>query len=359
MNYTQFDVEDFASDERFIEWVTQKTPEEEKFWAVFLAEYPGMKPKIEKARALVVNLQRAERRSHDEKQVAKMWGNIRERMDSPSIPPRRHISWPKLLIAASVTLFVAVAALVLLKTNGIDSNNNTKIFSYTDDLPGYVEQVNNTGSPRIFTLGDGSVVTLENNGRLKYKTSYASDSVREVYLDGNAFFQVTKSTKHFLVHTEELVTEVLGTSFRVKADRKNIVVSVKTGKVSVYSLKKETPSQDATRKGVVLLPNQEVSYEREQESFDKKLIEEPQVLLPEVTTNDFTFDNTAIKDVFKKLEDAYGIEIMFNEDIMKNCFITAPLGSEPLFEKLKIICQTIGASYEVIDAKVIISSSGC
>ena len=36
-----------------------------------------------------------------------------------------------------------------------------------------------------------------------------------------------------------------------------------------------------------------------------------------------------------------------------------PLGDEPLFEKLKIICHTIGATYELIDANIVVSSSGC
>jgi transmembrane sensor len=44
---------------------------------------------------------------------------------------------------------------------------------------------------------------------------------------------------------------------------------------------------------------------------------------------------------------------------MKNCFLTVPLASEPLFEKLKVICRTVGANYEIIDAKVVITSAGC
>ena len=44
---------------------------------------------------------------------------------------------------------------------------------------------------------------------------------------------------------------------------------------------------------------------------------------------------------------------------MKNCFLTVPLGSEPLFQKLKVICRTIGASYEIIDARIVVSSTGC
>jgi hypothetical protein len=110
---------------------------------------------------------------------------------------------------------------------------------------------------------------------------------------------------------------------------------------------------------VILLPNQEVSYTKKDRSFDKKLVDDPSVVKAEVVAPNFVFDNAPIKDVFKTLQDAYGIEILFNEEVMKNCYLTAPLGSEPLFEKLKIICQTIGGTYEVIDARIVITAPGC
>ena len=156
---------------------------------------------------------------------------------------------------------------------------------------------------------------------------------------------------------------MLGTSFNVKAydDEKNIIISVTSGKVSVFSPKKEKTSNNAQAEinGVVLLPNQQVVYKRDLKSFDKTLVEEPVILSTVIAGDDFNFENIAIPDVFRTLEKSYGIEIIFDEEVMKTCFITAPLGSEPLFEKLKIICRTIGATYEVIDTKVVINSSGC
>ncbi len=45
----------------------------------------------------------------------------------------------------------------------------------------------------------------------------------------------------------------------------------------------------------------------------------------------------------RTLEKAYGIEIIFNEETMKKCYLTVPLGEESMQEKLRIICQAIGA----------------
>ena len=163
-----------------------------------------------------------------------------------------------------------------------------------------------------------------------------------------------------MVHANEVVTRVLGTSFRVKApdDGADVVISVKTGKVSVYT--ESAGSKSLTQKNaVILLPNQQVTYLREEDVFGKALVADPEILIPSLKRNEFVFENTPVREVFRKLQQAYGVEIIFDEEILNNCFFTAPLGSEPLFEKLEIICRAIGARYETIDAKVVITSTGC
>jgi hypothetical protein len=154
---------------------------------------------------------------------------------------------------------------------------------------------------------------------------------------------------------------VLGTSFRVEApeEGENVFVSVKTGTVSVYAAA-DNVTNSRKHGGVILLPNQQVHYERKEHLFAKTVVDAPEILGTTVfSQKDFLFDNAPIAEVFNTIESAYGIEIIFNEEVMKNCYITAPLGSESMREKLKIICQTIGASYEIIDANVVINSAGC
>jgi hypothetical protein len=157
------------------------------------------------------------------------------------------------------------------------------------------------------------------------------------------------------------VTEVLGTSFKIKADQdgEKVFVTVRTGKVSVYKANTKHPGIDDKTEGVVLLPNQEVVYLTGDQLFEKKIVDLPQLVIPNPAGDNFTFENAPIDDVFTSLEEAYGVEILFDAETMKHCYITAPLGSEPLFEKIKVICQTIGASYEIIDARVVVTSTGC
>jgi len=356
MDYTKFNVEDFASNESFIDWVNQSDPEAVKYWDLYLSTHPEIRDTVEKARILVLNIKHAEKANHDSGQVESIWRNIEVAVESPAeVQSKFGRSW---MLAAASFLIVCTAFAIWFFIQEEGTKQSSNYYAYSDDLPDFIEEVNDTDKPKHVQLEDGSVVVLESKSSLKYKGDFNNDSTRDVYLSGEGFFDVVKNPyKPFIVHSNELSVKVLGTSFRVSAPKNNsnVIVAVKTGKVSVYTNKDNGDKKD----GVILLPNQQVKYERKEQSFEKTLIEVPEILNQKITQSDFIFENTPIAEVFKKMESAYGIEIIFNDEIMKNSYLTAPLGSESMIEKLKIICQTIGASYEIIDANVVINSSGC
>jgi hypothetical protein len=89
------------------------------------------------------------------------------------------------------------------------------------------------------------------------------------------------------------------------------------------------------------------------------LIEKPVLLLTNQELEKFVFKDTSIENIFLALEKAYGVEIIFDKEVMVNCRLTTSLTNENLFEKLDIICAGIEAQYKVVDAQVIISSNGC
>ena len=358
MDYTKFTVEDFASDEYFLRWVLDRDPEADRFWSIFILTHPQLEYTIDQARILVLNIGTAESRKHI-KGVESVWARIQLTVDNagiekePQPEKRRRLR----LVPLAIAVVVAVVAFVLIPHM---SEKPSAEDAYTLASAGFVEQINETGETVRIMLSDSSVVELDHQSRIKFRKDYQGLSTREVYLSGSAFFDIRKNPDQpFIVQSNDVITEVLGTSFRVHApkDENKVVVSVKTGKVSVYSAtgNKEISKTD----GVILLPNQEVAYEREDQTFNKKLINDPIVVKPQLSPDDFTFENAPVKDVFRRLEEAYGIEIIFDAEAMKDCYLTAPLRSEPLFEKLQIICQTIGGKYEVIDAKIVISGSGC
>ncbi len=88
--------------------------------------------------------------------------------------------------------------------------------------------------------------------------------------------------------------------------------------------------------------------------FTRSLIADPALLDMPIQKQSFNFKGTPIKEVFAALENSYGVKILFDAEVMKNCYLTASLSDEPLFEKIDLICRTINATHEQLDASIII-----
>ena len=213
-------------------------------------------------------------------------------------------------------------------------------------------------------LIDGTVVVLSPQSQLRYPTNYGQQN-RIVYLQGEATFDVVKDTQMpFLVYAGEVVTKVLGTKFLVRSFERDpkVTVTVQKGQVSVFKGQPMTDKRtlDKTVQGVLLQPNQQAVFSRETETFTKTLVSVPQRIdTPQTVPVNFVFSETPVTTVFDKLKNAYGINIIYNADVLKDCQLTASLTDESLFQKLDIIVQSIDASYEVVEGQIVITAKGC
>lgn len=93
------------------------------------------------------------------------------------------------------------------------------------------------GSRTNVRLPDGTSVWLSSKTTLRYPMEF-SDGKREVTLDGEAFFEVTKDKKNpFVVRTNKYDIEVLGTSFNVEAysEQSQFETILREGKVKLYN----------------------------------------------------------------------------------------------------------------------------
>ncbi|MDI9867510.1 FecR family protein [Flectobacillus sp. DC10W] len=270
------------------------------------------------------------------------------------------------VVAASIMVFVGLGYLVYTTKQ----NQPLPVVSFDQKLnlshqeESFVETTNPNKRNKMVVLPDGSTVILQKGSKLKYFDSYNTQN-REVYLSGEAFFEVVKNPqKPFLVFTKDIVTKVLGTSFTVKAfdDDKEVKVMVKTGKVNVIQ-QKNLNIKDITEKtnigGISLTANQQVTYQREEHKLIKAELNNPQFLSLNNNNQSFTFKSTPISDVFIQLSQAYGIEIVFDEKVMSKCTFTATLGTEPLDEKMKWICAAIDAEYQVSGGRIFVEGRPC
>ncbi|MCX8490542.1 MAG: DUF4974 domain-containing protein, partial [Cyclobacteriaceae bacterium] len=109
----------------------------------------------------------------------------------------------------------------------------------------------------------------------------------------------------------------------------------------------------------LLLPNQQIVFSRDKETMTKSLVNEPLVVKPIAEKKDFQFMDTPIDEVFTKLEEAYGVDIIYDEEVMGNCFLNASLDGLTFHDKLRLICKVINAEYKPLDARIIVTGPGC
>ncbi|HKK45698.1 MAG TPA: FecR domain-containing protein [Balneolaceae bacterium] len=195
------------------------------------------------------------------------------------------------------------------------------------------------GQRTVVRLSDGTKVHLNAASMIKIPSDYG-DSTRDVYLEGEAFFEVTHNPqKPFLVHTPNAYTKVLGTKFDVKAYPGDdpVQVVVKEGLVALNSsINPNTTHNKIARNHMGTLDrkgNMKIS-EVQIDSYlgwkDGRLI----------------FKSTPLKNMVPQLERWYDININVADSSLYSQRMTASFKDEPTSEVLKIIALSLNASYE-------------
>ena len=368
-DFRLFDIYDFLLDDDFIRWVQESKEEDNEFWSTWLAQNPDKHLTIVEARRILQTLAPRKAAVNDwekEREVEKLLRTIGaqtvNKLESPIVPISHRRKW----WYAAAGLFISLAATIsyFFLTRG----QTVGKFDYACVTPSkqLIENVNTSGKPVKLVLPDESIVELGAGSRIAYANNFDSSQTRDVYLLGEALFTVIKNPSHpFRVFANEIVTKVLGTSFTVRSfDKDTIIqVTVRTGKVSVYSqantsdVETSSPSQLG---GIILTPNQELVYKKSNREFKRTLLQNPVVITPDtIDQKVMLYDDAPLEKVFAQLSKTYGVNIVYDNDLLKKCTVTADLRSETFYRKLDLICKAIGADYEIIDAQVVIQSNGC
>jgi ferric-dicitrate binding protein FerR (iron transport regulator) len=177
-------------------------------------------------------------------------------------------------------------------------------------------------------LPDGSIVWLNKNSSIEYPNNFTSN--REVFLTGEAFFDVTKNNgKPFTVKTKELTVKVLGTRFVVTDynDEKNAEAVLETGKIK---LKVEEKGEVFT-----LQPGQMVTHNCENGETQLQNVDVHQ--FTDWIKNSLVFENTSMKNVITQLEKWYGIKIECTDEIILQTPVTITIDKEAKEEVLNTL----------------------
>ncbi|MDO1444709.1 FecR domain-containing protein [Rhodocytophaga aerolata] len=342
MDYSAYTVEDFVSDPYFRKWVENPDQPCYEFWQAFMQQHPEKISTLEDARELVLFLSFDVVQPAIQEQQEVKASILREIRRQKHIPePTKpaytritHLFRQQMYWKAAVLVGILLVAVVVLYQTRQATSIHTAY-----------------GQTRIVTLPDGSVVTLNANSTLRYTTNWAKSHIREVWLSGEAFFQVRKKPEwghaKFTVHTDQLHVEVLGTTFNVNNRRGKVQVVLNTGKVQLQPVNN---AQDT----ITMQPKDLVEFTADEKVYVKKQVN------PEEHSawrnHKLIFNEKSLREIAQVLEDTYGVEVVFSDPALKYRRFTGAIPNHDMNLLLDILSQSMNIQMKKNNQTILIKS---
>ncbi|QCR22738.1 FecR family protein [Pontibacter sp. SGAir0037] len=239
--------------------------------------------------------------SHDPKKLfLKLKEQLKETTDSDDCAPDEHQA---LVIKLHQPLFwLKAVAAVLLPLCLVWA-----FIAYTSTLktksPTIVSVTTKPGIRKTIKLADGSTIILNAGSKITYPKDFTPHT-REIKLWGEAFFEVAKdSLRPFIVHTGNISTKALGTSFNINySQENNLAIALATGLVEIT---KEKP--ELNKRMSLLIPGQQLYYDHHSDKYQVASYNRTEVLGWQQGI--LYFKKADMKQIVRKLENWYGVTI--------------------------------------------------
>ena len=213
-----------------------------------------------------------------------------------------------------------------------------RLLSLTDSY-GLAEVRTGAQETKQLTLADGTQVWLNERSTLRYDKDF-DDSVRAVYLSGEASFDVARNeAQPFRIASQGAVVRVLGTSFNVRAESNDtaVVVTVVSGTVQLAD-------QNDQQLSVILEKGEQGVYQVANRSVTQAATVAPNALA--WRTRELDFQNQPLSEVGPLLEEVYQRTVVVDQ-ASRNLRLTARFDDQPLEEVLEVIALTLNVRYRV------------
>jgi transmembrane sensor len=190
------------------------------------------------------------------------------------------------------------------------------------------------GTIKSVTLEDGSAVTLSANSSIKILRDFMDHENREVWIKGEAFFEVSKKTNRmkFIVHTDNFDVEVLGTKFNVNNRRGKTEVMLAEGKVKLMAKDHEP---------LIMNPGEQVSLSNKHEHFEKQVANTAKH--EAWRKNKLVFKDTPLAEVAEVVQDYYGVKVIITDSLLATRQFTGTLPNNDL----DVILLALRTSYKI------------
>jgi ferric-dicitrate binding protein FerR (iron transport regulator) len=169
----------------------------------------------------------------------------------------------------------------------------------------------NYGETKEVMLPDGSTVVLNANSNIRFDSEWESGEQREVWLTGEAFFSVRKKSEantpiKFVVHTQDLQVEVLGTEFTVSKRDLSTRVTLNSGKIKLgLNARKETEP-------ILMEPGEQVVFSSEKEQLVQTRVK-PE-LYSSWARQVWILENTPLDRVAQMIEETFGMKVIIKAE---------------------------------------------
>ncbi|MEM9328657.1 MAG: FecR domain-containing protein [Bacteroidota bacterium] len=304
MEYKHFQLEDFLTDEFFVSWVHNPDPSSDHFWENWLKQHPDKVLLIREARTIVQSVGYKHQYRPEAGDYLEVLEKIHQKKHSKLHHQYKHQNRRWLGMAAAVLLLLVGSYLVYEF-----QPEASPVVAEEPEKP-LIREVP-FGQKLTVTLPDGSIIKLNSGTTFWYNPQEYGRSQRDVFLKGEAFFDVKRDkTRPFRVFSKEVVTQVLGTTFNIRAYEQDdqVRIAVASGKVSTYSDSRADQSQaEVFRPGELSLFNLE-GGSHTRLSFDP--VEEYGWKDDALVIKDQTFE-----DVVQSLEKWYGATFIIDQHV--------------------------------------------
>ena len=152
-------------------------------------------------------------------------------------------------------------------------------------------------------LPDSSRVLLNANSKIKYDSRMKKSELREVWIDGEAYFSVTPGSGQFIVHTLDLDVVVLGTQFNVNNRRHSTRVVLEEGEVQLNLDEKNTP--------IFMHPGDFVEVKEGDSGVVQKMVDTEDYT--SWKNNRFVFKQTSLGEIAQLMKEIHDINIEFKD----------------------------------------------
>jgi ferric-dicitrate binding protein FerR (iron transport regulator) len=309
MKYSHYSTEDFLADESFQAYVLGRDPAAAQFWPQWLAQHPAQEADFQEAAALLrqlagqhapvsAELQRAE--------AAKLRQHIREVASTGPQPLLRSGRRARRLqVGWAAALLVVVGLLVA----------GLGLWRQSTAAPTYTYYTASGGAPQSVVLPDGSRVVLQANGKLTLATTWQPGHAREVWLTGDAYFDVAHTAPaalkavalapdhvKFTVHAGPLEVAVLGTQFTVFNHNARPKVVLNSGQIALTT-------RHGSQQPLLLKPGELAVYNAATPAAPLSKRPVQAALYSAWTSGQLDFNDMPVPDIIAALQDTYGIQI--------------------------------------------------